>query len=135
MLIVICSGCLGKSDEELIRDRMNAFLTAYNSGDLQGVLHCMDAKTRNTYQSALNIGNVLVGLSGVSIGLEDLFGLGVGLMTEGDLLEFENMEISIRSDTKATVTVTMSYNEPGASYSEDVRFTLVKENGDWFIKN
>ena len=60
MLIVICSGCLGKSDEELIRDRMNTFLTAYNSGDLQGVLQCMDAKTRNTYQSALNIGNVLI---------------------------------------------------------------------------
>ena len=44
MLIVICSGCLGKSDEELILDRMNTFLTAYNSGDLQGVLQCMDAK-------------------------------------------------------------------------------------------
>ena len=67
MLIVICSGCLGKSDEELIRDRMNTFLTAYNSGDLQGVLQCMDAKTRNTYQSALNIGNVLIprGVSGL----------------------------------------------------------------------
>lgn len=133
IFISLCSGCESKSNEEMIQDRMNAFLSAYNSGDMQGAISCLDAKTRNTYQAALNIGNSLIGLTGFSVGIEDLFGLGVGLSGNGDVLKLDDMKISIKSDTKATVTATMQYQDLEKSYSQNVSFTLVKENGDWYI--
>lgn len=121
-----------KSDEAKIEDRMNAFLSAYNSGDMDGVLESLDAKTRNTYKSVLSVGDTLISMTGVSIKNTDLFALGVGL-TEGQTLRFIDMEIDVVSETKATVSATMLYHDLQESYSKNVKFTLVKENGDWYI--
>ncbi|MBO4938704.1 MAG: hypothetical protein J6C98_06870 [Oscillospiraceae bacterium] len=133
VLLVSLSACTFKSDEELIEDRMNDFLKAYNSGDMDAVLECLDAKTRNTYKAAINIGSGLVGLTGFNVSIADLFGLGIGVMSDGDVLQLRNMKINISSDTKATVSATMYYEDYEGGYSDDVKFALVKEDGDWYI--
>lgn len=135
VMMVLLSGCLFKSDEEKIRDRMISFQDAYNAGDMEEVLACFDAKTRNTYQSAFNIGNALIGgLTGFSVEIGDMFGLGIAVMAEGDILDFVAMDINIISETKAIVTVTCVYQDRDYSDTGDATFTLVKEKGDWFIK-
>lgn len=133
VLICVLKGPLGKSDEMMIENRMKEFLNAYNSGDLEGTLACLDAKTRNTYRAALKIGNGLIGLTGYSIDVADMFSLGIGLMADGDVLKFDEMVISITSDTKATVSGTVQYCEQGTKYRKTVSFELVKEEKDWYI--
>lgn len=132
IMAMVC-GCSLKSDEEMIEDRMNSFLRAYNSGDMQQVLESLDAQTKSKYQSVMNLGNAVIGLTGFGISISDLFGLGVGL-SGGTVLELEDMEIKIVSDAKAYVTATMNYQGIQESYSQSIKFTLVKEYDDWFIR-
>ena len=134
VVFVVFSVC-AKSDETLIEDRVNTFLTAYNSGDMEEVIACFDAKTRNTYKAAMNIGNGLIGMTGFDVGIADLFGLGVALMSDEDVLKLDDMEISIISDNRAIVQGPLSYRENQKSYSGTVKLLLVKENGDWYISN
>lgn len=126
-------GCGFKSDEEMIEDRMNSFQSAYNTGDMEGVLECFDAKTRNTYKSALNVGSALIGITGFNVNMADLFGLGIAVMDEDELLHFDEMEISVISDNRAKVTVTTYYRGDDSGNSSQTTFTLVKESGDWYI--
>ena len=121
-----------KTDEQKIEDRMNDFLKAYNSGDFNGALESFDSKTRNTYKSVMNIGNALIGLTGFGVDVSDLFTLGVSL-SEGDLLQFDELQITFLSDTKATVSTIMYYQGYQESYSKKVQFTLIKEDNDWYI--
>lgn len=132
----LLSACTSpKSDEELIESRINNFLKAYNSGDIDAVLDCLDAKTRNTYKAAMNIGNVLIGKTGFGFDLSDLFGLGVGLMSEDDILTISDTTINMVDDTKATVDVTLGYKDKMSDMQEKAFFTMIKEDNDWFIKN
>lgn len=132
ILVAAQLGGFLRNDEQQIEDRMNAFLQAYNSGDLSEVLESFDAKTRNTYKSAMNVGNALIGITGVEINITDLFTLGVAL-NEGQILRFDEMEITFLSDTKATVSTTMHYQDMQSAYSQKIKFTLTKEDGDWYI--
>lgn len=134
MILTMLAGCQLRSDEALIRDRMEEFRDAYNSGDMEALLDCFDRRTRNTYRSALNVGNALIGLTGFSVGIEDLFSLGVGVMAEGDVMAFGEMEIELLSDTKAQVTVELTYQDVEYSDTYTATFKLVKEDNDWFIK-
>ena len=97
-----------QSDEDKIEDRMNEFLAAYNAGDIKSVLESLDAKTRNTYSAYMNVGNALIGLSGFGLDVSDLFALGISL-SDGQTLSFEDMEITLLSDTKASVCVILRY--------------------------
>lgn len=127
------TACIFKSDQQLIEDRMDVFLKAYNSGNFEAVLECLDAKSRNTYKSAFGIGSGLIGLTGFSVNMSDLFGLSIGLIPDGDALRLENTRIAIKSSTTAVVYATMYYHDLETDYSEDVQIKLVKEDGDWFI--
>ena len=84
----LLSGCVSfaKSDEEKIKSRLESFTNAYNSGDLEKMLDCMDSKTKNTYKSAINITDSLIGKTGFKINLNDLFGLSVGITSDGELM-------------------------------------------------
>lgn len=132
-LIVSFCGCTSKSDETLIRERMETFAKAYNAGDMEKVLDCFDARTRNAYKAILNIGNSLIGQSGVSIDISDMFSLGVAFMGEGDLLEFRDIDITIQSESSAVVTATMEYGVESEKSEETVTFSMVKEESDWYI--
>ncbi|MGM9640151.1 MAG: hypothetical protein ACI3V3_02155 [Faecousia sp.] len=140
IMVVVCvfvgilSACVFKSDQKLIEDRIESFLKAYNAGDLEAVLECLDAKTRNTYRSAFGIGNALIGMTGFGGSLSDMFGLGVGLMSDRDVMQLRDLEIVVTSPSEATVRATMYYNNDlEHSSSQKVQLTLVKEDGDWFI--
>lgn len=100
MMISLTACFAAKSDEELISDRIDSFMKAYNSGDMDGVLDSLSAKTRNTLSSILSIGNSLIGnLTGIGLSLSDMFGLGVGLQA-GDLLTISDVTVDIQSEKK-----------------------------------
>lgn len=142
-VLIICLMCFSsmvgciitKSDEELIELKINQFLNAYNSGDMDSVLECLDSKTRNTYESAMNIGNALIGKSGFKIGISDLFGIAVGTISEEDILTISEINIAIKNETEATVDVTLAYKDKISDTTEAAYFTMVKEDNEWFINN
>ncbi|MBO5317081.1 MAG: hypothetical protein J6A74_01400 [Oscillospiraceae bacterium] len=135
IVIGILTACGVKSDRELIQDRVDVFLSAYNAGDMEETLECFDAKTRNTYKSAMNVGNALIGMTGLNIGLGDIFGLGVGLLSDEEMLRLEEMEIEILSDTEAVVSAKLYFESYEESSVKDICLTLVKENGDWYFES
>ncbi len=132
ILLEMLTACGAKSDMEQIVERVDTFLNAYNAGDLEKTIECFDPKTRNTYKSMLNVGNALVGMTGLDIAINDIFGLGVGLLSDGELLRLEDREITFVSDTEAILSA-RAYYEGYSGYTEDVSLRLVKEDGDWYF--
>lgn len=127
-----------KSDDVIIENRIDKFLKNYNSGDYDGVLDCLDLKTKNTYKSVSNIGNAIIGKTGFKISLADLFGISVGVLSSDDLLKVSDMNINIISENNAEVKAVLSYKNDAASAFNstiNVCFVMVKENNDWFIKD
>ncbi len=127
------------SDEKLIQKRIDRFLHFFNAGDLEGVLSCMDSKTRKTYQSAINIGEGIAGMLGAgNISLSDLFGVSVGLSENDELLSVEIYSIEVEDDA-AEVIVMMSYNQTvlgsTVSHEENTLFEMKKEDDDWYIRD
>lgn len=138
LVILIClvtallCGC--KSDEQKIEDRLNQFLFAFNTGDMEAVLDCYDAKTRNANKAILGLGNNLLGDSLLGMSFQGLFALSVGLMSEGELLRVEDVVVEIHSSgTRATVSATLYYEDYSESHNSQIQLTMIKENGDWYI--
>lgn len=120
-----------KSDEELIEARIKEFLTAYNSGDMNATMNCLDAKTKNAMNALLNLfGGVFGGATGYNIDLRDLFSLGVAV-EEGDFMNLQVSETKI-SGKSAVVTTTMSL--PDVS-GQKMYFIMLYENNGWFISD
>ena len=64
------------TDEELIRERVETFISAYNEGDMDTVLECLDAKSRNAMEAMLKLlGGIAGSYTGFEIDLKDLFSL------------------------------------------------------------
>jgi len=140
ILIVIIASLLGsgdggftpqKTDEELIRERVDTFLTAYNDGDMEEVLNCLDAKTKNTFNALLNVmGGLAGGLTGFNFDLRDLFSLGVAVM-DGYSLRFDISGVEING-SKAVATATMNTSPTELS---TVYISLIYENDAWYIQD
>lgn len=148
LLMIICialslySCSFSKTDEAMIEDRINAVADAYNAGDVDALINCFDSKTRTTVNSALGIGNKIIGkLVGVNITVQEVLGLGAGLagMEYGDSIEIysvDNIEISGNSaSAEVSMSFTDIYSESKNTDSGEISVGLVKENGDWFVKN
>ena len=126
-----------KSDETLIRERIEAFEEAYNNGDLEGVTDCFDPKSRGVLNSVMGLtGEAISGLAGFDIDMGSMFSLG-SLALPDDGFRVEILEIEISGDY-ATVSVhlTAELNVTGidaAGLDEYGTFTMVKDDGDWFI--
>lgn len=132
MIATMLCGC--KSDEVKIQERLDAALFAFNSGDMEGVLDCYDARTRNVNKAVLGIGNSLLGMGGIDIGLSSLFALSVGLQSDGELARLEDVQITIGADgTRANVEAVLCYEDTDDTLELPLKITMVKENGDWFI--
>ena len=134
-LLMGCDSFL-KSDEDLIRDRLDEFISACNSGDLDGMLDCLDKSSRKTYSAMFSIGNSLLGgLTGIEIDVRDLMAVIFGLSPQ-DFFEMEIQDISLDSDETATATVSLSFTDPqtGEKVREDgLKLPMIKENRDWYI--
>lgn len=119
-------------NEELIRARINAFAKAYNEGDMEKVLECLDAKSRNAMQAMLDLlGGVASKYAGFTIDLKDLFSLGVSI-TADDFMGLEIQSIVI-DDAKKTASVKTSMRLENQTAT--IYFDMVHEDDDWFIKN
>lgn len=118
------------TDEDRIEQRIETFLTAYNEGDMEVVLQCLDAKTRNAFQAMLNILGGLAGSQlGFDISLSDLFSLGVNT-TSGDFMGLNILSMNIVEGQSAVVTTSMTLHGSG---TQTIYFEMTYEHGDWFI--
>lgn len=132
MLSTMLCGC--KSDEVKIQERLDAAVFAFNSGDMERVLDCFDAKTRNVNKAVLGIGDGLLGMGGIDIGLSSMFALAVGLQSDGELVRIEDVRITISADgMRADVEAVLCYEDTGSAFDTPFQITMVKENGDWYI--
>ena len=142
LVIVMALGCLASckkdddfpevlpTNEALIAERIETFLTAYNMGDMDTVLECLDAKTRNAFQAMLNLLGGLAGsAAGFDIDLKDLFSLGVST-TQGDFMGLEIRDINVIDSSNAVATTTMNLTGAGV---QTIYFEMVYENNGWYI--
>ena len=126
----------------MIEEKVNQFIKAYNSGDMEDVLDCLSAKKRNEFKAAMNIAQAIGGavpkIGGVlgKISMSDLFAIGIAEMSEDDVLTISDITVNIISETKATADVTVRFNGNEIPDGEDKAFfTMIKEDNDWFISN
>ena len=130
LLFLMCF--LNPSDEKIIEDRIETFLTAYNQGDLDTVLDCFDTKSRNTLKPMLNLFGGFVGsLAGFSINISDLFSLGVNIRNE-DCMYIKITDVEISNDKTALVTAVFSLEGDEA---RTIYFDMLYEKDGWYIKN
>lgn len=130
--ISLCLGLGSKTDEEMIIDRMHQFARAYNSGDMEEAIGCMDSKSRNAYMAAMRVGNAFMGLTGVNIEMADLFSLGIAVAEEGEPIKFADLEVEMTSETDAKVHALMYFAGHGEQ-GDKITFYMVKENDDWYL--
>ena len=137
IVLLISSGCNAfKTDEEIIEERINTFLSAYNSGDYEETLDCLSPKTKNTMKGITGVGETLLGgITGYNFNMSDLFGLGAGILSEDDILTVSDLKISFEDDSNATVNLTMTFNANVSKEPHKANFIMVKEDDDWYIKN
>ncbi|MBR3893672.1 MAG: hypothetical protein IKJ35_00845 [Clostridia bacterium] len=116
--------------EELIQKRIEEFVTAYNDGDMETVLSCLDAKTRNAFQAMLNLLGGLAGkYTGIDVDLSDLFSLGISTAS-GDFMNLIIKEIKVIDSKNAIATTTMKLS---AAETSTIYFVMVYEHEGWFI--
>ena len=121
-----------KSDEDLIRERVEAFEEAYNNTDWDGILDCLDYETRMTMELTMSFAEGLMGeAAGMDISMSDMFAMS-GMFIEGDYCTIEILDIQIDGDY-AMVTVEMSVELYDMSQSETATLPMVKEGNDWYI--
>ena len=124
-------GNIFKSDEQLIRERIQAYEDACTHGAYEGMLDCMDGATRSLMESSMGIlDGIFSEGTGLDFGMTDLFGFA-GLM--GDYCNIQITNITIDGD-HATVDIIMSMDVYGMEQqSTEAQLPMVKENGDWYI--
>ncbi|MGN1478202.1 MAG: hypothetical protein ACI4XH_00420 [Acutalibacteraceae bacterium] len=119
-----------KTDEDKIIERLEAFETAYATGDFDGCLECLDAKSRNALKGIGSLGSVF----GVdSDAVKGMFSLGVAI--EDEQVKFKVKRIVFVDDSHAQVTADVR-TSADAAYKEStsqVDFEMVKENNDWYM--
>ena len=122
---------LFKSDETLIRERIQAYEDACNDGDMDAMLDCMDSETQALMEGTMGFMDGLFQEgSGMDFGMSDMFGFA-GAM--GDFFKVEITNIAIEGNY-ATVSVIMSADMYGYSEeTEETELPMVKEGGDWYI--
>lgn len=131
LFIFMYYGNVFKSDEELIRERIQAYEDACNDGDYEAMLDCMDSQTQALMEATMGFMDGLFAEgTGMDFGMTDMFWLA-GLM--GDYCHIEIKNIAINGEY-ATVTVVMSTDVYGhKSSTEEAELPMVKEDGDWYI--
>lgn len=135
---VLLSACAAKTDEQKIDDRIHTFVKSYNTGDMNGVIACLDERSRNTYQAVSNL-SIELGFEGLSAGLSvsDLFAIAVGAVSEDDneLLRIEIVNIDISSANKAKVNAEICFQSISGEQRQPIIISMVHEGSDWYISD
>ena len=121
-----------KSDETLIRERIQALEDAYNQADMDGVMDCFDESTRAAAEMMMGAADgIFSNATGLDLGLGDLAQAG-GVLLDGHNFKIHIDGIKQDGDT-AIVTITLEVNLLGFSNSEQTQLPMIKVKGDWFI--
>ncbi len=108
---------IGMSDAQLIQARVDSFESAFENGDWNGVLSCMDSETRAMIESSPEAAQ-----------MSSYFGMIRGMIT----CDFEVHDIEIEGN-EAIAEVDMTMTVFGQSQSESETIPFVKEGGDWYM--
>ena len=125
-----------KSDEELIRERIEVFCTTYNDGDFEGVVNCLDNKTRNTIKKTAEFADGLISIFGDKTVdsfqlFSALWGVSIGVISEDDYMTVEILAVDVTSEKKAVVTTEMAFSD--TTTAEIAYFKMVREEDGWYI--
>ena len=123
-------GKIFKSDEQLIRERIQAYEDACNDGDYEAMLDCMNSSTRAMTEAATGLmGGILSEGIGFDIDISSMMGLAGAA---GDFFEFEIIDITVNGE-EAVVELRMTATMYGQEQVEEAELPMVKEDGDWYI--
>ncbi len=118
-----------ESDETKIENRIQTFVSDYNSGDVEAVMASMTKRTRRILESTFGI---LGSISGYDVKELFVYGFSLGVLTsEGDYLFLEIVDIEVSEDSKkadANVVIKMDGSDTGAAV-----FKMKYENDGWYI--
>ena len=121
---------VGKSDEELISMRIAEFEKALTSGDIDGMLECMDAEMRAATEASIEaMEEEMQGSTGFGMSTKTIFSLA-GLL--GDFCDISIEDIAIDGET-AVISLTMNMDLMGETSSEQMNMPMVKIDGDWYL--
>ena len=132
------TACGEKSDEELIEKRIESFVKTYNAGDLDKLIENLSYSERTEMQSYITliegIGFSYGGASG-KLDLSAIFGIAMGSTTDGDMMGINIESINITDESHAEVSVSVRMKNKYMEETQSGRIDMVKEDGDWFIKD
>lgn len=132
-----------KSDEEKILDKLDDFASAFNSGDSDAMVKCLDKRSQSALKGMIGVSSAVIKqgdnfFSGLFKEdenlLSDIFGLSVGA-TEAQLT-IEVIDITFISDKKAKIEANLIYTDNYLYENTDIdkeTFIMVKEKSDWYI--
>ncbi len=137
IMVMLLTGCVFfKSDEQKMKDKINRFITSYNSGDVDAMTETLDSQSRQVINSTLNIADSLIGsFTGFNISIKDVFSLCFnfsGNFERLTIISFDDFQIK---ESSAVVYVSVVGSKSGAESSQSATFKMIKENGDWFIRD
>ena len=123
------SDLFAESDETKIENRIQTFVSDYNSGDVEAVMASMTKRTRRILESTFGI---LGSISGYDVKELFVHGFSLGVLTsEGDYLSLEIVDVEVSEDSKkadANVVIKMDGSDTGAAV-----FKMKYENDGWYI--
>lgn len=124
------------SDETLIKKRITSFVSAYNDGDLEAVIACLDRGTRTELEAWINILKGVTGkLVGISFNLSDLFAIGAGLSGsmsgDDEILKVQIREIKIAQDGTAEANAILKSGKETLAVCFQMEYS--EEEEGWFI--
>lgn len=125
-----------KTDVEKICDTLERFETAYEQGDLEKCLSCLDSKSRNGMKGAASLGGGIAGMLGLDLGSNAIGSMfGVAIASQSPKLKFDVEEINFTDDEHAVVTAILNSSGLYATKdtSEKVTIEMVKEDSDWYM--
>ncbi len=125
-----------KTEQEQIEECIEIFVDAYNDGDWNGVMNCLERKTRLKFEALFNLMGGLIGgaTGGYNFDMRDFFTLGVDSMSAGDVMRIDVEKIGIKQDV-AIAEGNLYYNNPVGAQGSTVCVIMVKENGEWKIND
>lgn len=128
MALAACGS--SKSDEDMIRDRIEKYISCANNADMTGTLECLDSSSRASIESMINIVGGFAGVDNLRdyLNLGAMFGAGNYVNLSLDSVE----NIKVNGD-KATADMTMSSEVNGSRQTASQTVSLVKQDGDWYI--
>lgn len=112
------------TDEELVEESVSHFLHAFNRGTADEMMSCFSSAERERL-GGQNIADVLWVAIAIGLGVENV----------GDTARLTDITVSVYREDMASAYAKLSYTGDSGDYTGQVLFSLVKENGGWYVEN